>query len=140
MTNEMKMIKCASNVQTLISKFELQEKTTLPIVKKRYSAVPHPIVTPFVMINTLTLDNIKIKKQLKIFNAILEANQCLDNIAFINSVVNIIINKNNSIIANNNKLKAFVYCQESIDVFEERNDCYRLDNDILMCYIESIPK
>jgi hypothetical protein len=150
MTTETKMIKHTSNVQNLISKFDkINASSTctavksieikeLPVVKRRYSPVPCPIITSGAMINQITLDTIKLKKQLTIFNSILETNGSSDDIAFINSIVNIIISKNNCIIANNNKLKGFVYSSASIEILEERNDCYRLDNDILLCYVDSI--
>jgi len=130
------MIK-SSKVQDLIIKFNNAEL----VQKEHFKSISLSLTqntNSDRFIHRLTMENIKIKKQLSIFNAILASNQNLEDVRFISSIVSVIILKNNSIIENNNKLKNLMYYPTKIEFFEEKNKCYHLDNEILMCYVDSM--
>ena len=124
----------ASNcdVDDLTSKFKkIKVAPEHRIVKKR--RVLPPILKPLNSMELLINDNEKIKNQIAIFKRIFEANWASsDDPYFINQLIEIIVTNNNRIIENNNKLKSYMYCDSTVRFIEEKNECYRLDNKMLI--------
>jgi hypothetical protein len=121
------------DVDDLTNKFnKIKVNPENRIVKKR-RVLPQTIKpSPTESMQLLVNDNNKIKKQVAIFKSIFEANWATSiDTEFINELIEIIVTNNNKIIENNNKLKSFMYCDSTIRYIDEKNDCYRLDNEIL---------